>query len=603
MIDWRKLFFIVCVFFAPQLSASEPVPPDSIGLNNYPAVITFLNEYVSYLVDEEDLSGLSILIVNDQNIVWEKGFGFSDTGLKKEAGPDTLYQAGAVTGLLTAALVVRLSEEGLLGLDDDISKYLPELLIQSRYKNDTTITIRNLLTHHAGLPINVFNQSWDKQPPEFRSLLDSSIKLRSSYPPETIYAFSNVGYSLLGLIIEKVTGQSFSSSMKKYIFNPLNMDASSVDNNSELMKLLATGYKDGKTGQKLLPRDTPSVGLATTTKDLSRFIRLYFRGESEEWRNAGEAIRIQNSSIKLDVQKQVGFSWYVGGMNVQNAGRVLWRGGATPYYRSRVAMLPDHKLGVVILSNDSKSWEVISKISEKALQLMLEAKTGIKQPDEKEKKNTKISVNKYLNPASFSTAYTSFVGYIAVEKSRDKYRTNVLGWPFLLIKDEKDKGWFTLEYDLLGFIPIDVSWISGIKVRPAIIDNRNVLIVYYKSHQYLFGQHLGAQKVHPGWSQLVGEYKIKNRDSLLDSMKIKSGELLLKQNGLFFVYRLPFWFGVDLEIPLQTLSDTETVIPGLGTGLNETISVKRIKGQRLLEYSGYLLERKKVANDLFNFEF
>ena len=241
----------------------------------------------------------------------------------------------------------------------NIKKHLPDLVVHSRVRSNEIITIRNLLTHHAGLPINVFKHSWAKDPVSFHSLLDSSSKLSASYAPETIYAFSNVGYSLLGLIVERVTKQSFSYAMQKYILTPLKMENSSVDNNSDLVKSIAVGYKNGDVGEKLLPRDTPSVGLLTTAKDLSRFIRLYFEGSASQWRNLTETIRVQNSDIKLDVGRKVGFSWNIDGMNVKNAGSVIWRGGATPFHRSRVAMLPDHKLGVIVLSNDSKSWEVI----------------------------------------------------------------------------------------------------------------------------------------------------------------------------------------------------------------------------------------------------
>ncbi|MDH5257029.1 MAG: beta-lactamase family protein [Gammaproteobacteria bacterium] len=598
-------FYSTC---SSQLHASEPAQPKNIRLGDYPTVVAYLNKLANYLVDEEGLAGLSIALINEQNIVWEKGFGFADKENKIKSGPGTVYQAGAVTGLLTSALIMRLVEQGKLGLDDDIQKYLPDLIIhfreteKNKLKNHSkVITVRNLLTHHSGLPINIFKFSWAETPPSFHSLMSPSVKLETSYPPSTIYGFSNVGYSLLGLIVERVTGQSFSSAMQEYIFSPIKMNTSSVDNNSEIVKRLAVGYKDGDAGKKLLPRDSPSVGLATTAKDLSRFILMYFQKDLPGWQFLNETIQVQNTNIKLDIGRRVGFSWYVDGMNVQNAGPILWRGGTTPYYRSRVAMLSDHNLGIVVLSNDSKSWEVMSKISEKALQLMLEAKTGILQPDSDDEEKLKIVTEENIEPDEIADAYSGFVGHISFAKTGDDYRANVLGWSVILTGDQKSPGWFDLQYDLLGFIPIDLSWISGAKVRPGIVDGRRVLIVYYKGRQYLFAVRFEEKNIHSGWRNRTGEYQVKNSDLLLESMKVKKGELKLKGNSLFFVYQLPVWFGLSIDIPVETLSDTEAIIPGLGTGLNEKLTVTKINDEYFLEYSGYLLEKKKRSSEPFEF--
>jgi len=596
----NAVLILILLFCFRAVSASEPVAPKNIALNNYPAVVAFLNQYIEYLVDEEDIAGLSVAIVNGNHVIWEKGFGYANVDLKIKAKANTVYQAGAVTGLLTAALIVELSEKKLLDLDDNIKQYLPALKIHSRFQKTPTITIRQLLTHHAGLPINIFKDSWSEKPPGFSALLRPETNLNASFPPGHIYAFSNIGYSLLGLIIEKATNLSYSKAMEQYILEPMNMSSSSVDNENELHTKLAIGYKKGEPGKRLSSRDTPSVGLVTTVKDLSRFVRRYFSGNDA----LAETIKVQNPDVEFDVERQVGFSWYIGGMNIEGGGPIIWRGGATPYFRSRVAMLPEHELGIAILSNDTRSWEVISQISEKALQLMLEAKAGITQPvgsDEPDKKKI-ITSAAHIKAASFSKAYSSFVGYIPTIKEGDEYRANILGWSFLLNEDERNKHWFTLQYDLLGFIPIDISWISGVKVRAATINKQRVIIVYYKGRQYLFGiEHLTSE-IHPAWRNVLGEYTVKNTDVLLESMKVKEGELLIRDNQLLFVYELPLLLGTVLEIPVKTISNEQAIIPGLGTGLNETVRIMKAGENSVLEYSGYLLEKAKADDALLNFE-
>ncbi len=591
-------FLICCFFFANSTSlfAVQSISSERIALGDYSAVFHHINEYIVDLVDEEDIAGLSIAIVNEQNIVWKKGFGFSDKKRNIKATPNTKYQVGAVTGLLTSALIMRLAEENKLNIDDNIKKHLPDLHIRSRYNDASVITIRHLLTHHAGLPINVFKHSWEKQPPSFHSLVSPSTELIASYPPETIYAFSNIGYSLLGLIAERVTGQSFSEAMEKYLLSPLGMKNSSVNNENVAVKEIAIGYKDGDSTETLLPRDTPSVGLVTTVMDLSYFVRQYFGEKTPHRDGLDEMIRIQNENIELDIGRQVGFSWFVGGMNVKNAGPVIWRGGATPYHRSCVAMLPEHKLAVVILSNDGESWKAIEKIAEEILRLMVAAKSGVKQPERGEQieDNVKVELAADHNRKkdTFANAYSGFIGHIEIKPESDdkNYHAKIIGWPFVLSQDVMNPDWYTLKYDLFGFIPIDISWIAGVKVQPAVINQHRVLIVYYKSRQYLFAQRFEKKLIHQNWKTMVGEYQVKNTDVLLESMKVKSIVLKIKNNALFFIYRLPFFFGLDLEVPLNTLSNTEAIISGLGTGLNETVSIRMQNGKAVLVYSGYVLE-------------
>ena len=234
---------------------------------------------------------------------------------------------------------------------------------------------------------------------------------------------------------------------------------------------------------------------------------------------------------------------------------------------------------------------------------MLEAKTGIKQPEEPKdetQKKAKIIPHKNLIKDGFANAYSGFVGHIKIHSTDSTQTAKILGWNFVLSKDQNNLNWYELKYDLLGFIPIDISWISGVKVRPAIVDKKRVLIVYYKGRQYLFAQDFKPEKVHETWKTLLGEYQVQNSDSLLESMKVKSGELVLNDGDLFFVYRLPFWFGIDIEIPIKTLSNSEAIIPGLGTGLNETIYVEKVDGKFELEYSGYKLE-KVTDTEIFSF--
>jgi len=563
-----------------------------------PKKYELLDDFIQEKFEDDDLVGLNVAVVVEDKIVWQKSYGYSNEKLGLRATRNTMYQIGALSGTFTAALTLHLADIGLINIDDNILNYLPNLKI--RYRNDISpvITIRHLLTHHAGLPINIFKDSWNIEPVSIQTLISSGVEINASYLPEIIYGFSNVGYSLLGLIIEKVTKLSFSDAMKKYVFSVQNMSTSSVNHHDEVMKNLAVGYKDGDPQTKIFPRDTPSVGMATSIEDLAKFIPLYFKDKQNRWKGLKESIKTQNSDVLLDIEKKVGYTWNINGLNIKGGGPVIWRGGTTPYFRSRVSMLPKHEIAVIVLSNDSRSWKAINEISEKALSLLLAYDFNIKQPEG----SPIISATESIQNSAFANTYSSFLGLVSMSNKNDSLKAKIIGWPISLVKDKNNKQWYNLQYDLLGFIPIDISWISQVKVRPAIIDGHSVLIAHYKGRKILFGNKLEQKNIHPRWKSLVGKYKIRNQDTLTKVMKIEEGDLIIRNNRLFFTYDLPVWFGLKLEIPVSTISNSIAIVPGLGTGLNETISNRTIDGKRVLMYSGYILE-KQNNDDKFNFDF
>jgi len=584
-----RLFILVSIILANPAQSK-----DSAEDGSQAQLKKILTEKITEEIDREDTIGLNVAVFDSEKIIYQKGFGYSDVFNDVETDHNTQYQGGAITGILTGALIVKLKDLGLLSLDDPIDKYLPGNLIQSNFSNANQISIRNLLTHHSGLPLNIFKGSWAKKPESINSLLSEDVTLRASYPPDYIYAFSNIGYSLLGLIAQEVTRKSFSSAMNTYIFTPLKMSNSSMVHTNNVGKL-ATGYRDGEEATRIFPRDTPSVGLVSTVSDLSKFFQQYLRRGSDN--TLEETITQQNAHVLLDLEKQVGFTWYIGGTKIKNAGKVIWRGGATPNFRSRVVLLPEKHIGVVVMSNDSRSWDVIEKVSDASLSLLLEHRFNIAQPEEDELKE-KIPQLEGVKPGSFNKFYSSFLGRIELVKTDELHNLDLLGWEFNLVPDKKSLGWYELQYDLLGFIPIDISWIANLKISPVVIKNEQVLLAYYNGKQYLVGKAFESGEIHTSWKNMQGEYKISNPDALTDAMKISTGSLMIRDDALFFTYELPIFVGMTLEIPLQTRSNTTAIIPGLGTGMNETISLSAKNGKKTIIYSGYELE--KVTKSIWN---
>ena len=600
MQKWIFVFILTAIFLvgSPCVFASPPKPPGNIAPGDYQRVNSYLKDLTAYWMDEESIAGLSIAVVNDNKLIFNEGFGLSDLESEKQVTEQTVYRVGAISGVFTASLILKLVELELIKLDDPITKYLPHLHFQYYDNKQYAITLENLLTHHAGLPMSRFEGSWTEQEKDLTALLDQLKGSYASYPPNKIYAYSNLAYSLLALIVEQVTGQSFIDAMQKHVLTPLKMFNTDIRYSKKIQANLATGYKKGEKLQLLFPRDIASLGIYTSVKDMSKLMQMLLQ-QSEESVISRASIKsmmsAHNNDVTLDLDKRIGFGVNIGGMNVVNGGPVVWRSGATLAFRSRMALLPKHNIAVVALSNESKAWRALEDISEKALQLMLQAKTGITQNLKAIKKE--VVKNKY-SFEDFSDNYTSFLGYIPIEKNNGKITASLLDWP--LNVNSMNDGWYSLEYDLFGFIPINVSWLADIKIKPSIIENIYILIALYKGRQYLVGSHATLNKPGSTWVARQGEYQIINHDVLLKNMEIQNGTLKVLNDKLFFIYDIPNGYGQSLQIPIQTISNDKAIIPGLGTALNEMIQVKKFGNKEYLEYSGYLLEKIKEKESILD---
>ena len=186
----------------------------------------YLNWYIKREMTRNDIAGLSIAIVDDHRVIWTKGFGYANRETGEMAGSDTLYRAGSISKLFTATAVMQLVESKQIDIDQPIVRYVPGFKIKSRFGTTDGITPRNMMSHHSGLP-TMYEGDGVRAPDEaFLSLLE---KIKDEYvatPPNTVTAYSNLAYSLLGILIENVSGKDFRRYVKENLLQPLSMHSS-----------------------------------------------------------------------------------------------------------------------------------------------------------------------------------------------------------------------------------------------------------------------------------------------------------------------------------------------------------------------------------------
>ncbi|MFL5341292.1 MAG: serine hydrolase domain-containing protein, partial [Gemmataceae bacterium] len=144
MIDPRKPLGLLLVLLAAAPAAAQPaVPP------KYAAAVGELEKFIARELEQKRLPAISVALVDDQTVIWAKGFGFADAAKKVPATADTVYRVGSVSKLFTDLAIMKLVEEGKLKLDEPVTTYLPNFAPKN--PSGKAITLRQLMTHHSGL--------------------------------------------------------------------------------------------------------------------------------------------------------------------------------------------------------------------------------------------------------------------------------------------------------------------------------------------------------------------------------------------------------------------------------------------------------------------
>jgi CubicO group peptidase (beta-lactamase class C family) len=320
-----------------------------------------LSTEIRQFLDERDVPSASIAIVTRQGVAWASAFGFADRESSRVATLDTPYQIGSVTKVLTAALLLRLRDKGLLRFDDSLSRWLPPgVQLPPGATGESEITIRHLLTHSAGLPGDPVNRRDVDGVMQPYSVADLYAGLQATYlrsAPGREWFYSNLGYALLGHVIERVTGRSFEDALRGELLTPLGMNETSVRLTPETELRLAVHYWPEDTVRQRRPRWVFGEvagfgGLTSTTDDLVKFVTFELGGTTGENPPLSSAAiaESQRPQYLFDGWRQaMGIGWWI--RRDPQLGTILHHGGEVDGHSSYAAMSKTHGIGVIVLTN------------------------------------------------------------------------------------------------------------------------------------------------------------------------------------------------------------------------------------------------------------
>lgn len=318
-----------------------------------------LEEKIGVFMAEGKIPGLSLVVIQGKK-QYIRGFGYADRSSKRPVDEDTLFELADCSKSFTALAILQLEQRGLIGLDDAVSDYFP--WFYTLYDDQKqSITIRQLLYHTSGIP----GDSSSRIPlHDGRAVLTQAVRncsgINLNGTPGKKFEYSDVNYVILGAVIETVSALSFEDYMRRYVFQPLGLDATYVgirDNDPGK----SAGHKIGffaprRFESPVFRSHNPSAYVVSSGADMMRWLRLQMGLAATDLRELIDKSHEPDKSVRPgpnDISYASG--WFV---NQYKHKEIFYR-GLNPGFSSYAAFRPEEKIGVVVLSNANSNYSKI----------------------------------------------------------------------------------------------------------------------------------------------------------------------------------------------------------------------------------------------------
>jgi CubicO group peptidase (beta-lactamase class C family) len=337
---------------APAAAQTAPNPAQVFARLSDAEIKARVEAAIAQVTARPEAVGLSVAVARGDKIIVERGAGFADLATRRRAGAVTEFRIGSVTKQFTAAAIMKLVEQGKIRLDDPLAKYLPDFDTGGR-----TVTIRQLLNHASGIPNYTAQPGFGAIAAKPDLTAQDVLKLVSGAPfdfePGTGWRYSNTNYYLLGLIIEKVTGQPYGDFVQNRLFKPLGLTRTRYDSGDASVADRALGYAfDPATNARPLADPLSMTGpfsagaIASTAGDLLRWQIALTGGRAV---SAASFQQMSGSTVKIGQ----GDAAYGFGLMVDRIGgmRRIWHNGGINGFNSVLTWWPDLGLRTAVISN------------------------------------------------------------------------------------------------------------------------------------------------------------------------------------------------------------------------------------------------------------
>jgi CubicO group peptidase (beta-lactamase class C family) len=331
---------------------------------DYSEALQIIVAWLDTQKDFDKLPGISAALIEDQEIIWTGAYGFANPGNKTSMKSSTIFSICSISKLFTSVAIMKLYDEGKLRLDDRIDDLLPWYDLEQKFPASGPITVRSILTHSSGLPREANFPYWtgpDFPFPTQQMVREDLDKQETLYPASKYFQYSNLGLTLMGEIVEKVSGIPYDEYINKNILEPLGLKNTRTDLPEALYGSdLAIGYSAvRRSGERekvsffQAKGVKPAAGFSSNVIDLGKFASWQFRLLDT---TVTEILKPSTLKYMQNVHwtdPDWKTTWGLG-FSIQKGAddsKIVGHGGSCPGYRTVLLLYPGNKKAVTVMIN------------------------------------------------------------------------------------------------------------------------------------------------------------------------------------------------------------------------------------------------------------
>ena len=323
--------------------------------------------------------GMGIVVVRDTQVVYLKGLGYADAEARRPFTPQTVFYVASTTKSFTGLAAGMLDLQGTFRLDAPLSRYLPEARLKPPRHADS-ITIRQLLSHSHGIaggPVEMRLAYTGEY--QGNAQLVSLLAEHNALPDQS-YRYSNLGYNVAALAMEKVTGESWKETLQRLLFTPLGMKSTSAFVSRFPAERLAMPYGSTPAGFARLRYGKTDAnmqsagGLVTTLEDYARWLEVHLNDGRLDGRQVLPAAAVREAhrpQARYDrpgggvPMVGYGLGWNIGMVNGQDT--LFIHGGGFAGFSTSMSFLPAHRVGIVVMANNGDLGSALTGLAAQAV--------------------------------------------------------------------------------------------------------------------------------------------------------------------------------------------------------------------------------------------
>jgi len=331
-----------------------------------------VDSIVIHKMNAYNIPGLSIGVVRNDSVIYSKGYGVRSIKTGNLVTENSIFHTASISKLFTSSAIIKLANDGLLSLDNTLYKVIPEL--QFKDERIKKITIKDLLNHTSGLP-DIGNYHWENKNQSDTSLKEYvvSLNLKLESEPSLTYSYSNLGYNLLGYVIEKKTKSSFEDYLKNNILDPSGMVFSDFRYFNIHDSLTTSPHTINKMSRNVYERDTypytrehaASSTLNASVIELSKWMIHYLKESKRNTSGNDYSLTLKPTSAKFS---NIGLGFQQYDFDSKHA---VGHYGGDKGFRSFLMMIPKENIGLVVLGNCDYEEDFRQEIIHPIAKLML----------------------------------------------------------------------------------------------------------------------------------------------------------------------------------------------------------------------------------------